>query len=48
MGLLDDILSTLTGGGSLPEAVRKRSRRPLACVDEGELVIAEGAPARAF
>ena len=41
MGLLDDILSTLTGGQSLPEAVRKEIAQALACVNEGELVIAE-------
>jgi predicted Zn-dependent protease len=41
MGLLDQLLSTLTGGGSLPEAVRKEIAQALACVEEGELVIAE-------
>jgi GTP-binding protein EngB required for normal cell division/Flp pilus assembly protein TadD len=41
MGLLDQLLSTLTGGESLPEAVRKEIAQALACVDEGELVIAE-------
>ena len=41
MGLLDDFLSTLTGGEALPAAVRKEIAQALACVDEGELVIAE-------
>jgi GTP-binding protein EngB required for normal cell division/Flp pilus assembly protein TadD len=41
MGLLDQLLSTLTGSESLPEVVRKEIAQALACVDEGELVIAE-------
>ena len=41
MGLLDELLSSLTGGESLPEAVREEIAQALACVDEGELVIAE-------
>jgi cellulose synthase operon protein C len=41
MGLLDEFLSTLTGGEALPAAVRKEIAQALACVDEGELVIAE-------
>src|SRR5512134_2280279 len=41
MALLDDILTTLTGGGALSEAVRKEIAQALACADEGELVIAE-------
>jgi GTP-binding protein EngB required for normal cell division/tetratricopeptide (TPR) repeat protein len=41
MGLLDEFLSTLTGGESLPGAVRKEIAQALACVDDGELVIAE-------
>ena len=41
MGLLDEFLSSLTGGESLPAAVRKEIAQALACVDEGELVIAE-------
>jgi len=41
MGLLDELRTTLTGGGSLPEAARKEIAQALACADEGELVIAE-------
>lgn len=41
MPLLDDILATLTGGESLPEAVRKEIAQALACAEDGELVIAE-------
>ena len=41
MGLLDELLSTLTGGEALPEAARKEIAEALACADEGELVIAE-------
>jgi Flp pilus assembly protein TadD/GTP-binding protein EngB required for normal cell division len=41
MGLLDELLSTLTGGESLPEVVRKEIAQALACAEEGELVIAE-------
>jgi len=39
MGLLDEFLSRLTGAE--PEIVRKEIAQALACVEEGELVIAE-------
>jgi len=41
MGLFDEFFSRLTGGESLSEAVRKEIAQALACVDDGELVIAE-------
>ena len=41
MGLLDHLVSTLTGGESLPGVARKEIAQALACVDEGELVLAE-------
>jgi GTP-binding protein EngB required for normal cell division/Flp pilus assembly protein TadD len=41
VSLLDDIFSTLTGGGAVPEAVRREIAQAVACVEEGELVIAE-------
>jgi GTP-binding protein EngB required for normal cell division/Flp pilus assembly protein TadD len=41
MGLLDELLSTITGGEALPEAARKEIAQALTCADDGELVIAE-------
>lgn len=41
MALLDNILASLTGGETIPEAVRKEIAQALACADDGELVIAE-------
>jgi GTP-binding protein EngB required for normal cell division len=41
MALLDDILATLTGGETIPEAVRKEIAQAVACAEDGEWVIAE-------
>jgi hypothetical protein len=41
MALLEELRSTLIGGGALPELTRKEIARALACADASELVIAK-------